>query len=212
MPLDMTHLFWDFDGTLYNSYEQIVRSMLYALGDLGIFAPPSHVYGLTKKTVYHAQTVLAQEYSLPLQALQQAFHKYHDAIESFPLYEGVDSCLYTLKRYGCKHYLYTHRGRQAVHQLEQDDLSSCFTGFITREDGFPDKPSPQALEAMMAKYDVPKKEAIMIGDRDIDILAGHNAGLRCILFDPDGFYPDVAVEHRVKSMREIVLLVQEMKR
>ena len=35
------------------------------------------------------------------------------------------------------HYLYTHRDRRAVEQLEQDGLWSLFSDGVTSEDGFP---------------------------------------------------------------------------
>jgi len=44
----------------------------------------------------------------------------------------------------------------------------------------------------------------MIGDRDIDVLAGHNAGMKGILFDPDGYFPEFTdVELTVRSMKEL---------
>lgn len=212
MTPDMMHLFWDFDGTLYDSYGQLSRAMLYALNDFGVFAPPTEVYALLKKSVYHACCVLAERFSFSVENLQAAFQKHHEAEEDFPPYEGVDACLHSLKRLGCKHYLYTHRDRKAIRQLEKDDLASFFTGFVTQEDGFPLKPAPNALKTMMRQYNVPREHAVMIGDRDLDIMAGHAAGTSCILFDPEDFYPNIETEYRVRSMREITLLAKGAKR
>ena len=47
----------------------------------------------------------------------------------------------------------------------------------------------------------------MVGDRGIDIEAGHNAGMRGVLFDPDGFYPGVRAELRAASMAELPRLL-----
>jgi HAD superfamily hydrolase (TIGR01549 family) len=197
------HLFWEFDGTLYDSYGQLTHAMLCALNDLGRFAPPSQVYELLKQSVSYASHALAERFSLPVKALREAFYKHQDAISGFPLSRGADACLHTLKRLGCKHYLYTHRGRSAIRQLEDDGLAHLFTGYVTREDGFPRKPAPDALLAMMDRHLVLPQDAVMIGDRELDILAGHNAGVKGILFDPKGFYPDLAVEYRAGSMAEI---------
>lgn len=97
--------------------------------------------------------------------------------------------------------------RTVIHALLNSFNGMGCTGIlqtpVTRTDGFPDKPAPDALLAMMARNGVRPEEAAMVGDRDIDIDAGHNAGMSGILFDPDGFYPALRVEMRVSSMREL---------
>lgn len=55
----------------------------------------------------------------------------------------------------------------------------------------------------MARNNAEPGECAMVGDRDIDILAGRNAGMRGVLFDPDGFYPDLKADWRVSSMAEL---------
>ena len=43
----------------------------------------------------------------------------------------------------------------------------------------------------------------MIGDREIDVQSGYNAGMNGILFDPENFYPDCRAEKHVRSMNEL---------
>ena len=47
----------------------------------------------------------------------------------------------------------------------------------------------------------------ILGDRDIDIEAGNNAGIRGVLFDPDGFYPGLRADLRAGSMAELTRLL-----
>ena len=202
-----THLFWDFDGTLYDTYGQMTEAMLCALSDMGTAAQSAEVYVLLKVSVYHAACVLAERFSLPLQDLCNAFHLHHDQILGFSMYPGMDICIQALKKAGCKHYLYTHRNRTAIRQLEEDGLVCFFSGFVTREDGYPHKPAPDALEAMLQKYGVDPTDAVMIGDRRVDISAGHNAGMAGILFDPGEFFPEVVTEYQVQSMEEMTVLI-----
>ena len=42
-----------------------------------------------------------------------------------------------------------------------------------------------------------------VGDRDIDILAGKNAGMAGILMDTEGYYPQLSVEYRITELKEI---------
>ncbi len=202
------HLCWDFDGTLYNTYEKMVCSMLYALGDLGLYAEPSDVYALLKVSVYHTCQVLSQRLGIPIEQISDAFGRHHRQESGWQPYAGTEICLYQLRRMGCKHYLYTHRDATALRQLTADGLAGYFTDFIIRDSGFPDKPAPDALLHLQRKHGFSPEEAVMVGDRDIDIGAGHAAGMRGILFDPDRFYPELEAEYHADSMAAILMLVK----
>ena len=203
MNKSISHVCWDFDGTLYDTYGQIASAMEKALGQWGLAAPPQEVYGLLKQSVYHASCVFAQRFSLPLEELLDAFQHYHRQAGGFQPYEGAAACLSLLHQAGCRHYLYTHRDSAAIRQLEADGLAPLFADFITREDGFADKPAPDALLALCEKHGFSPEEAVMVGDRDIDVQAGLSAGMHAILFDPDGFYPQAQATWRVGRLGDI---------
>ena len=209
------HLFWDFDGTLYNSYPQIVQAMRRALGGLGLegLPPEGELLSLLKVSVYRAACRFSDILGLPAERIMTAFHACHDQETNFPPYAGLAECLSDLHAAGFRHYLYPHRNLAAVRQLQRDGLYRYFTDAVTRVDGFADKPAPDALRALTARNGVAPETAAMIGDRAIDIEAGHNAGMAGILFDPDGFYPDLQAEMRVRSMAELrALLLKEAPR
>lgn len=213
MLSEVRHLFWDFDGTLYNSYPQITLAFeeaLRSLGLAGLFSS-EETLRLLKVSVYHATKAVAAQSGLDAQAVMDEFHRFQDMQGAFPPYDGLRRCLTALKEAGYSHYLYTHRDHLAIEQLKKDGLWPLFSDAVTRLDGFADKPAPDALIALMARNGVAPSQAAMVGDRDIDIDAGHNAGMAGILFDPDGFYPDFQAELRVKSMDELLtrLLKQE---
>ena len=98
---------------------------------------------------------------------------------------------------------YTHRDAGAIRQLKEDGLWTLFSDAVTKEDGFPAKPAPDALNALVARNNLLPKECAMVGDRDIDIDAGHNAGMSGYLFDPEGFYEGHPSELQAKSMDEL---------
>ncbi len=199
----ITHLCWDFDGTLYDTYAQVTTAMEEALGQWGLAYPRQEIYNLLKRSVYHACSTLAERLALPLEALMEAFMGRHRAIGSFPPYEGAAACLSILRQAGFRHYLYTHRDRSAIRQLEADGLALLFADCVTREDGFADKPAPEALLFLCQKHGFAPHEAVMIGDRDIDIRAGVNAGMETLLFDPEGFYPELRATWHVIRLEEI---------
>ena len=73
-------------------------------------------------------------------------------------------------------------------------LNGLFTDVVTGEDGFPLKPAPDALNALMERNGLKKDACLMLGDRDIDIGAGVNAGIRTLLYDDENRYPQSVSE------------------
>lgn len=203
----ITHLFWDFDGTLYDTYSQMTDALLRALAESGLKPELKEAYARLKQSVFHACSFYAPHTGLSVQELMQRFRFYHAQVGDFPMYPGTRECLTTLSALGCHHYLYTHRDASALLQLRRDGLDMLFSDFVTRESGYPDKPAPDALLAMLEKHAIAPRSAVMVGDRAIDMDAGHNACIRGLFFDPDDFFPDVSAEFRVRSMRELCGLV-----
>jgi len=68
-------------------------------------------------------------------------------------------------------------GLLRAHQLE-----SYFSDILTKEDPFPRKPDPAAIEAIIRRHDLDRAATLLIGDRDLDIRAGRAAGIRICFF------------------------------
>lgn len=202
------HLFWDFDGTLYDSYPQILNAIEQTFRSFSLPVPSKDEL-LRETKVLVSRALSTYGGSIPQDELMTRFQSYHHAIASFPLYEGTASCLKTLHCNGIKHYLYTHRSLTAKKQLEQDGLWPLFTDYVTSEDGFPMKPAPDALLALMKRNGLDPSECVMIGDREIDVQSGYNAGMDGILFDPENFYPNCHAEKHVRSMDELCSWILE---
>ncbi|NLO86308.1 MAG: HAD-IA family hydrolase [Clostridiales bacterium] len=210
--MKLTHLFWDFDGTLYDSYPMMRDAMVSALAQLHIATDdsPDEVLKLLKVSVYHAACHYASVSDITADAIVQTFQTYHQAVNEFTPYDGLAGCLGALHQAGIHHYLYTHRGKRAIDQLKKDGLYHYFSDAVTKEDGFPDKPSPDALLCLMKRNRIEPNDAAMIGDRGIDISSGHHAGMRGILFDPGGYYQGINAEMSVCSMDELCKKILSM--
>lgn len=196
------HLFWDFDGTLYDSYPEVLRSFQRALADLkigGLFAG-EELMGWLKLSVFDAATRCGERAGMDVQQIMKSFSGYHSRDMEFEGYPHLRQCLETLHQAGFRHYLYTHRDGRAVDKLKQDGLWPLFSDRVLRTDGFPDKPAPDALLALMARNGLQPEQCAMIGDRPIDVEAGRNAGMEGVLFDPEGFYANYPVNRRFDDL------------
>lgn len=201
----LRHLFWDFDGTLYDSYPLVTSAFCKTLSELELSEclQAGEALPLLKVSVYHAACRCAERSGVSAERIMTVFRKWHAQERDFTPYTGMKECLIKLHEAGFRHYLYTHRDASAIEQLKLDGLWPLFSDAVLRTDGFADKPAPDALLALVRRNGLAPEECAMIGDRDIDIQAGHNAGMQGILFDPDDFYPQLQAEKRVRTMQQL---------
>ena len=199
------HLFWDFDGTLYDSYPALLHSVMAGLEDAGYGGrfSESQVLKWIKVNVYYGVQQCAEHLGVPMEPLWKAYLYHHKQEKDFVPYSGLVECLQSLYDAGYQHYLYTHRDESAIRQLKVDGLWTLFTDAVVKEDGFPSKPAPDALNALMQRHSLSPEECAMIGDRDIDIDAGHNAHMSGFLFDPEGYYEGYPSELQAKTLTEL---------
>ena len=61
-----------------------------------------------------------------------------------------------------------------------------FEEIITGADGFERKPSPEALQYLMAKHNLSQADTVYVGDRTLDVECAQNAGISSILYLPKG--------------------------
>ena len=194
---------WDFDGTLFDTYPHINRALGEILEGFGVKADPEESMALLKNSIGAAVRHYMETYQLP------DFWEHFDALEgrytlakSKPFPEILAVCREITRR-GGRNFLYTHRDHIALEVLESRGPLSLFAGWVTKEDNFPSKPAPDALQAMMKRWNIPKETAVMIGDRPIDALAGRNAGITGILWDEDGRFPSYQDTPRVQTVLEL---------
>ena len=193
------HWFWDFDGTLYDSYPRVVRAFQKGLRAKGIAAGDFTVLRLVKVTLGHAARHFAGGlYADELLAMYEE-NAEAEGPQTLQPYPGAAQVLAAIVRSGGSNYLYTHRDVSAVRALEREKLWQYFADAVTSDDGFAHKPSPDALRHLIIKHSLNKQDCVMVGDRPIDLDAAGNAGIDGVLFDPDGFYPDYPAAHRYTS-------------
>ena len=205
------YFFWDFDGTLYDTYGRITRATVKALSDIGVSVPFDQVYPVVKHSLDTCWHTFAEPAGCGREAFRELYHAYSESEgpESIRPYPGAADALKAVIAHGGKNYLYTHRGGSAEKWLTYDGLYGLFADQVTSKDGFPAKPAPDALNYLADKHGLDRADCVMIGDRDIDLDAGKNAGMACALFDPDGLFPDYDTPWRFRAMEDLRRVLME---
>lgn len=203
-------LFWDFDGTLFDTYPIMVKSFEQALQLNGVrSSKTTELYrAMRQGSLGKTLEKYASENRLDLQGLKKDYSNCESQLldQAKPFAGALAVCHKNISKHG-RNFLLTHRDDQAKKLLKVHGFEHLFTGFITGSDHFARKPDPASLNYLLQKYKVDKKNAIMIGDRNLDILAAHNAGIKGFLFDPDNTISVTSFpEKQVKSLNKLSLL------
>lgn len=192
------YLIWDAGGTLFDTYPAIVEACHAALNGFGKEAPSEWVMALCKQTTSHGIRTLADTFSLDEDTFQQHFKQsYEDIGEQYqPPFPGVKAVCRYICEIGGQNFIVTHRPKVSLEALlAAHAMAHYFTDFIAKEDPYPRKPDPAAVETLIAQYALDRGRCLLIGDRDLDIVAGQRAGIRTCFFgtEPHEAQPDLEI-------------------
>jgi HAD superfamily hydrolase (TIGR01509 family) len=193
------HIIWDVGGTLFDTYPAMTAAFLAALAEHGLTAPVDRVRALAQVSQKHCARVLASQYHLDEDAFMAEYKKFLNTSppQEMPPFPGViEVCQYICEKQG-KNLIATHRARESVEELlAYYHMQPFFAGCLTTSDGYPRKPDPAMLEALVRQYTLARAETLAIGDRELDIQAGKAAGLLTCLFgeEPVTITPDLRID------------------
>ena len=200
------YLIWDAGGTLFDTYPAVVEACRVALNGFGKEAPSEWVMALCKQTTAHGIRTLADTFSLDEETFQQHFRRsYEDIGERYqPPFPGAEEVCRYICEIGGLNFIVTHRSRASLEALlEVHGMARYFTDCIAKEDPYPRKPDPAAPEALIARYALDRAQCLLIGDRDLDIVAGQRAGICTCFFgsEPHDTRPDLEITEYLALQR-----------
>ncbi len=182
------HVIWDFDGTLFDTYPSMVDALAYALEKRGDLADKSEILSLFKISAgvalshYGEKYECGEDFLADYRARRRAIEL--DASKPYP---DAAALLREITARGGYNYIFTHRGDTLFPMLERHGIRPLFRECITARSGFPRKPDPAGLLYLLQKYAIPQCEALMVGDRLLDIRSGQAAGIAtCDYWDGTG--------------------------
>lgn len=203
--MEIKNYIWDFDGTLYDSYPAMVEGAAKALQDFGITKDPREIYQTMKKFSIRQ---LREEYQLEEEEFTPLFHQYEREISLKPQpFAATEEVLCSLKKHGTRHFILTHRLAESTWELLGNyGLTDLIEEVVGIDQNFPRKPSPDALNYLIERFEMQKSETMMIGDRRLDIEAGKRAGVLTCLYDIDHFLGDISADYVIDDLRKILAI------
>ncbi|EFF65163.1 HAD-IA family hydrolase [Turicibacter sanguinis] len=202
------HIIWDFDGTLFDSYPGMVNAFLRALKKYEVEAEYDEVLKLflnSEKTAvqyYQNQFLLGEE----LTEVYQDEKSHIDLSNMLPFPYAKEVCQ-RIKEAGRYNYILTHRGSTTYDILRKNGMVELFTEIVTKDNQFARKPDPEAIYYLLDKYQIHPKEAMIVGDREIEILLGQKAKVKTCFYESGNREPELQADYRVKSLEEVLTIL-----
>ena len=177
--MNINLIVFDMDGTLISSHETIYKATLCALKEINIF-PQMPEEDFYKTIGMHFEDIFAQfNFSVPDFEKFISIYKsiYFDYLDSSYVYPGVEEILNKLQKEKIKTALLTTKGQDHAEAiLRQFKLYDKFDYVMGRRPGIAHKPSPEPLLKICGDLNIETAETLMVGDSELDIQCGNNAG------------------------------------
>ncbi len=173
---------FDLDGTLLNTIGDLAEAGNHTLKELGF---PVHDIQEYKLFVGNGIPKLVERF-LPKGFSEETFkiaygifgeyYGKHFADRTVP-YEGIPELIKELRDKGVNCLCNTNKSHKYAVELIEKFFGSDIRETIGGENGYPRKPSPEAVLYLCEKYGKADFKALYIGDSSVDMQTAQNAGI-----------------------------------
>lgn len=179
---------FDLDGTLLDTLKDLADACNHALEMCGCPHRTLDEYrhligGGVTKLLRHALPSEKQNDEMA-QKMRSYFIPYYTeniCVSTRP-YDGIEGLLETLSDAGVKLAIASNKFQTGTETLAENLLGRFeFIKVLGQREGCPVKPDPQIIRDVMTEIlDLKPEEVVYCGDSDVDMMTGHNAGIRSI--------------------------------
>lgn len=180
---DVELVIFDMDGTTLDTLDDLVNAVNHTLVEFGYpertKAELVHYFGNGSRWVW--ENIFGDDDATidKILPVYNAYYKDHCTTFTKP-YDGILDLLKTLRAKGVKTAVVSNKPDFAVQPLWQRHFPGLFDFACGERQGIRRKPYPDSCFEVLKKLNVSKEKAIYVGDSEVDVKTGQNAGMPCI--------------------------------
>ena len=114
-----------------------------------------------------------------IEAIIRPYYLEHSMDETGP-YEGIMDLLRTLRERGIRTAVVSNKPDPAVRKLAEDCFENMFDCAAGEQTGIRRKPAPDMVNVVLKDFGIAPREAVYIGDTEIDVETANNTGMPCV--------------------------------
>lgn len=202
-------IIWDFDGTLFDTYPAIASAFQRALREEGIEQTAEEILKQIRISVSHGINYYRDNFHLNVKSFVDIYEKFENETDEkkiYPFPYATEICKEIIDK-GGRNYIITHRGKSIFKFLKYHNMLHLFTEVVTEEHGFKRKPDPEAFAYLLNKFNIIKDDALMVGDRELDLAGAKNVGIKSCLFDVCNCDFRQQADYVIESMKELEKII-----
>lgn len=203
---------FDMDGTLLNTLEDMLGSVNVTMDYVNC---PRRTRDEVRAFVGNGAAKLIER-CMPNGAKDERFdtalqfyrnyYNDHAQIKTEP-YPGILPLLQQLKERGIHLAVVSNKPDEAVQQLTNRYFPDIFSAVVGNRADCAVKPAPDTVLLALSRMNQPTEGAVYVGDSEVDIATGKNAGMPCFSvtwgFRTEQFLSDHGAEHLIHSAEEL---------
>ena len=240
MPCDLRYkaVIFDMDGTILDTSGDLTAAVNYAMAKFGhrcdfpiedgclFFGSGAHTAiqralareaGMDRDRILQIGSAknsavpgIDEEEVLRILEVYQPYYKSHNAIRT-SAYPGITDLLKKLRSAGIRTAVVSNKPDNSVTQLAEDYFAGLFDLAIGETEGIARKPAPDMNYLILDKLGVGVRDAVYVGDTEIDIATARNTGMDLIMvswgFRPVSYLKALGAEVIVDSADKICSLI-----
>ena len=115
-------------------------------------------------------------------AVREAFNRRYaeNCLRASRPYPGILEALAALKGAGMRLGVVSNKPQAFAERMVSTLFPDTFSVVFGSRPGVPVKPDPAAVQEALARLLLPAQDAVYIGDSDVDVHTGHNAGMPAV--------------------------------
>ena len=174
---------FDLDGTLLNTLKDLADACNFALRSHGFsehqideykYFLGNGVYKLVERAL-----PMDKKDGETVDKVLTEFKKYYEKHKSdfTKPYDGIEDLLIALKEAGIKTAVVSNKPHEFAVEIVERYFAKSFDIVFGKREGYLAKPDPTTVIETLNYFKCKKEEAVYIGDSDVDMFTGKNAGL-----------------------------------
>lgn len=208
---------FDMDGTILNTLEDLKNATNYSLRQ---FNMPERTLEEVRMFVGNGirklveRAVPAGTSAEKIDEVLDVFLKYYEvhSADNTSSYPGIHELVEKLKAAGIKTAVSTNKADAPAQELGKEYFNGIFDLIVGQRDGLRTKPAPDSVNEILKILNIQKKDAVYVGDSDVDVQTAANSGLDFIGvswgFRGRKFLQEKGAKNIVDSADEILDLVK----
>ena len=175
---------FDMDGTVLDTLADLTNAINHTLSDYGMpllekrqvaqYLGNGAAWLMSRAVPEGTPDALREE----MLRAYQPWYDSHCAILTAP-YPGIVSLMQALREAGVKQAVISNKQDTAVKQLAAQHFPGLLETAVGESETVRRKPNPDAVLAALREMGVEKRDAVYVGDTEVDLRTAENAGLAC---------------------------------